>query len=805
MIYFLYFLRLRARTDQWKYTEAVPNAPGEPPNPSPVLPDIEGVHTGLFLQHFTNSVNKALHKQHCTCKGKIYTSEDLFEKSNPALFGRSKSEIVYSPQHRKTVKLPRLRNDASLVGGNVDIAIEEKGKPPLQVQIEREARDIHMYGMYLQTLDENDDTVFNEDGEIRLPNLMDIHDLEGNSWKIIQEPKKSRDSKQKSRFDRKLFGDAISDYYEEPKSRSAKSNTSNGRDIKQESDKPKKKFIDVMISSAIPNNSDAASISESSLHSTSSEMLPKMEPLCNTAPAHTTQIRSPPFVCDEMGRKALLWRYASEVRKGEITYRDYLTKISDISSLYRDDAGGNKGQKREHSPQKVVTADGDLIKIPRADVDIEAENNGPVLLSLSSAYEHQCAAVNFEPSFPPELEVLYSKAGLSVSNLTDSFSKTLPENFLQREKERLRSDYPMYDWKLQQKHQKLPSGHNERAYMERPVRSEPLASNLRRIAGIGPRDFDHKMKVLSNRSGADQDVVNIRSSQFFDRRGELNDIPETESVKKLVKGDEESSRIESGISRSFPPNQPPTTPVEVALTFASCSVPNMMETMEEETETGQEDEENEDDEKETSERKMEEHGDIITEHPDSNHMTRTGLATARSQRSERSWREGFDGKMYKVSKEGRVKFNMTERKQRHHSFDSNAISKGDEISTVSDVIPPNPYNSNENLNDLGLSTGKQVNDITHSFKMDVTNSWYSKPLPVTLLGVDTLPDIQTSGLRSRPRTVRRKNSSKSEFYGKNKKEPPSKQFSTTQTLTGSARILPVSLSTKHVVFISPTE
>ena len=203
-------------TRQWKELAERPQSM----KPNHSLGDPKDMQTGVFLQLFTNSVNRALHKQHCTCNGKNYEAHELFAKSNPGLFGPCgcgayeplqqvpNKEKKRTPKQQTDVKLPPVASKtATIPHKKTGDAIKEATRS-LKRQLKTRGGDTSGEKVSPRSKPLGDANIAEPEDELRLPSIMEIRDRNGNNWKIVQEPSRrtrQQQKRDKMRNDGKVF------------------------------------------------------------------------------------------------------------------------------------------------------------------------------------------------------------------------------------------------------------------------------------------------------------------------------------------------------------------------------------------------------------------------------------------------------------------------------------------------------------------------------------------------------------------------------------------------------------------------
>ncbi|XP_072025491.1 uncharacterized protein [Amphiura filiformis] len=535
------------------------------------------MQTGIFLQQFANSVNRALHKQHCTCNGRLYTADELLSKSNSAIYGpsKSKSNPQVSNKARK-LHLPPI-NGLNL---SEDDAVA-KTAAPLKNYLDREVNVAHPV--------RNERLVTRSapapDEELRLPSIMDIRDTKGNNWKILQEQSGSRHRGQKKPLQliRRILN---KNAFYNPHIYIPTDVNGNVDIVEEEDiDDQDKDAIESVLEANTPSNSiynpregvqsRANDITEASGNHSDSD-IDSLEPLdlsfpdlapsvCNLAEQikgvrKSCFVNSPDDVYhDELERKALLSKYSSEVRRRKISYIEYLRKISQMTicpciqlALYRTrDKRMSDVRIEIMSAKRVLTAASRLTLKSRSLPAPDFASNVDTL----SLYARG------DQDFTNELETLYTRTGAGIATLQISGDEQLPKNFLDREREELRLMYPMYDWRIQYNQQL----HRHMSSLDPTLRNssdtKTSESKLSPAKGSDNRESNLKPALKQkNRTTKQQSTLETMTGHSV-----------TFSSSNVTQQSNES------IMKPRVPNQPPTTPVEApSLTIASASAPELL-------------------------------------------------------------------------------------------------------------------------------------------------------------------------------------------------------------------------------------
>ncbi|XP_054774445.2 uncharacterized protein LOC129282589 [Lytechinus pictus] len=609
-------------TRQWKQ---IAERPDHSRTHNPPLPDPNDMQTGAFLQLFTNSVNTALHKQHCTCKGKSYDSKELFAKSNPGLFGPNGQLKVTNAKkpgplrQNVEVKLPPVATSKA----SEDI-IKEATRD-LKHQLKKHVSDtgsVQVSPRFCKPLGDSGLVELTE--ELRLPHIMEIRDRTGNNWKIIQDASnKSRQRLKESRIgpDWKSYPaistqklQLLNDPINSPREKGlAFPNTSQGQGIDSNA-----------IDAVLRQNTPILQVRVPVLDDYSEDgfddqciTLPDLRPRCQQALTHTctSEAATPKDVPDEMTRKILLGRWAASVRTGKMTYSEYLRKVSLMSMLQRSDTMNSKQdmfqsrsldwssaarEKRprtrsleemleeEHLPKRLEIDGGRSQLNSRDNTHIGHKGRErPIMTGVITPGDS--AKVCSQP-LPPELERLYTRSSSRVPTLDigQSLDEYLPTDFLVQERHKLRMQYPMYNSKRENERlyasnqftsKSLPSQISFHGDVERPMTNEPREITLQSdIAHTGQQKRKSKPRRLNSRLG--YNAICITGGRIPTK---ANTSDEIEALSELQRQYLEQQTLndvtpDNVLPRLYAvPHQPPTTPVDA--TLASVSLPEILAQM----------------------------------------------------------------------------------------------------------------------------------------------------------------------------------------------------------------------------------
>ncbi|XP_071493194.1 uncharacterized protein [Diadema antillarum] len=618
-------------TQQWKDIAQRPRVPTPSRKPS----EHNDMQTGVFLQLFTNSINRALHKQHCTCKGKSYDADELFTKSNPGMFGPTanqdnksvkrimkKKETTRSDLHECVdIKLPPLSNLRSMIPVSGSNEFIKQATQTLKEQLKEAVDD----GSGTQTSPRakplGTTGIVEPDEELRLPSIMEIRDRNGNNWKIVQEPSmktRQRQRTEKARYDGKLFQQISTQKIELkntppntarltlPTADTVSAIDATVIDAVSRTNTPQVQQLNFALSDL-----DDLLDANSTTHDDKAN-LPELQPLCQPALKHvcTSQLQTPKDVPDEMTRKVLLGKWAASVRTGKMSYSEYLQKVSLMSMLQRSDTmtskkdmlhsqsqvwvSSNKEKRpRTRSLEDMLTAD---TKQKRLVVEANSDGLSPRPTGPSGRTDPTGGVTPANsvtvcsPDLPPELQRLYTRAAKKVAtvDISQHLREQLPSNFLDLDRHKLRMQYPMYNFKREQERsnvfnrlgsQSMPGGVSVNQELERPMTNEPkeiqLQANITHV--VNDRRRSKARRTLSSRQG--RNAMTVTGGRIMQAPVEQKAKDEIDEMAELQRQYREQQAMIENASPSkiyTVPHQPPTTPVDAALTLASASLPEMV-------------------------------------------------------------------------------------------------------------------------------------------------------------------------------------------------------------------------------------
>ncbi|XP_038072151.1 uncharacterized protein LOC119740796 [Patiria miniata] len=566
------------------------------------------LETGIFLHQLTNSVNRALHKQNCTCNGKTYTADELRSISNPAMFAPPSTVPTGKPD-QGILSLPPIEDAVKSTAKDILAA----NNSPLKVYLDRES------GKKLGPFAKRGTpgakplggafVTEKEKEELKLPNIIDVMDVNGNNWKIVQDVSKQRQSRA-ARYDTKLFDGQsanMQDCRSPPKTPSVNSRIGAVREGQQSlGGRATDDAIYAVTRSNSPRDLDVynAQGSEAGLHETAmsspsleaftrseertketTDHLPELAPTCTLVQINQSprlNVDSVQTSYDEAERRSLLLQLNSAVRTGKIPYSEFLKRVSSLAPSFRMENGRDKRARTSSMEQAIP--DRSKRQDTRHTSDQSSGTHEPNSANCEATMANTLASSSYtgiyakEPHaiFPPELQNLYARGGLlKVRTLKIDVGDSLPDNFLTQDREELRVLYPMYGSRVDQERDNMIARMNSlqskvgKAHGNSPRQNKTSLSNDMRTllfpsndvpASASPDDFKLKFKVRKGTDGRNREgrMYSLQGRQSISREGEILDLP-PESYVRRISGTE--SRESFCPSRSFP-RQPPTTPAD---------------------------------------------------------------------------------------------------------------------------------------------------------------------------------------------------------------------------------------------------
>ena len=487
---------------------------------------------------------------------------------------------------------------------NAAIEIQSASNSPLKVHLERESKKLT--GVTLKQRPQVSKPLGGlrasekEKKELKLPNIMDIMDISGNKWKIIQDGSKNRHPSRAARFDSKLFEEQSAMGNRSPPKTPGASVMGHAGEGSHQGGRANGTALNTPLAVTVPvaepfnyteidnrptskETSDSpASLKLDEQPKSPGDYLPELEPTCTLAhikqsPRLTAESIQSSY--DEAERKALLCQLNSAVRTGRIPYSEFLKRVSLLAPSFKLDKVRDKRVRTSSMEQAIpelkrqaTRHNGD--QWTQEQNILNTDSNGTVANTLASSSYTGIYAKEPNTRFPPELQKLYARGGLKVTTLKIDVGESLPENFLTKDKEELRILYPMYDSRVEQEREKNVARINSLQSRDKPQGIYPMRnkngissdmflfpSNSTFPAQSGADDFRLKFKVKrGSDAGRDRDgkIYFIHGKQSISKEGEVIDLPPTSSLRRISGSD---SRDGLNPSRNFP-RQPPTTPAD---------------------------------------------------------------------------------------------------------------------------------------------------------------------------------------------------------------------------------------------------
>ncbi|XP_022109216.1 uncharacterized protein LOC110989258 isoform X2 [Acanthaster planci] len=372
--------------------------------------------TGTFLQQFTNSVSRALHKQICTCNGRAYTADELRLKSNPAIF---------APNYLETFRRsndgfpPTTWNGAvsghksTRVGGSRGYSqMQTINKPGYDFEPQRRRENLSRKAKKLGEAFPRK----RPRKEVNLPERLDVVDKSGQNWQIVQELPKL-DKKRLGRLRPIVASHVIPESLTLPNS---------SRLGVHQTGVLSKSAPEAIALNHFPN--DCAMESQAG-HASIEFDPPKTVP--HQAPTRKfLELSESSHVCMPCQLKNKSTSMP-DIGKGSLERMDY-GEVSQPASLITHCDNENE-EIASHGLKSQTSEEAGTVRLPR--------------LNTENKFNHS-RRCKIRPNFQVDLEDLYSRGGLKISTLRIDAEGTLPGNFLNRDRDELRQMYPMYDWRI---------------------------------------------------------------------------------------------------------------------------------------------------------------------------------------------------------------------------------------------------------------------------------------------------------------------------------------------------------------------
>ncbi|XP_038073750.1 uncharacterized protein LOC119741887 isoform X2 [Patiria miniata] len=497
--------------------------------------------TGAFLQQFTNSVSRALHKQTCTCNGRTYTADELRLKSNPAIFAPNFLEVF----RRGNDSLPLIPGDTTrgATTGQKSPRVVEAGlksytKPKAKSEYEFEPlqrrgnppRKVKMLGKASPTKRQRK--------EVNLPEKLDVVDKSGQNWQIVQDLL-SKQHKRTSERLRPLDSSQVTTESLTPPNSS--------RIGRHQGDILSKHAPDGIPNQPYCRREADMDPERSALELEEPKMAhyqaPTRKVLEFTESPRSNPSSVPRYMPDQTNHKPMSM---PDIRKGNITYKDYRGMLA---SLTRD------------GDVYTEISIGDPIGLNQP----SRETGSLTLPSLNTVNNSNTTTRLNKSKLPLELESLYTRGGLKISTLRIDSEGTLPGDFLNRNKEELRQMYPMYDWRVANGARELGDrkGRNPPTIGTKETSTVPsmlqLPDKFSSVQHNSPREKSrfigkrqNKKAVRSEKNRASERLDAVKED--LDKTGDVAAVLEQISAGQLPG----EIRPASGLF----PRQPPPTPMD---------------------------------------------------------------------------------------------------------------------------------------------------------------------------------------------------------------------------------------------------
>ncbi|XP_033629647.1 uncharacterized protein LOC117291828 isoform X1 [Asterias rubens] len=516
--------------------------------------------TGVFLQQFTNSVSRALHKQTCSCSGRSYSADELFLRSNPAIFA---TNVTESCSRQSTAdSLPFVSRSGCMAKHKTDAstAKHSSSSPNMKLEYEFIPRGSPTHRMKIKMLGDAS-PMKRLKRQSNLPEKMNVTDKNGQNWQVVQNfPKhvnRSSSHQNPSCSSQELE-------LQTPPNTSRLAMMEVGRSKHDASERNSPRHRGIHLPKHITNETDITH--NNSLEHIQIQNAPSPGPTPTDLPV--IDLESTPadgFLSSrntprEADRKFILSLLNSAVRKRQITYEDFLKRASQLTSALSN---------RDNNEDGLVESRNQNNNSPSSDVS-ELKSGGTHLPSLN-AFDKTGEQVPAQHHLPTQLEDLYTKGRLKI--LKFDIGGVLPDNFLQKDRDKLRQMYPMYDWRVGQGARLVKMKHSPVKTVA-PNKKDILATNCTlqlpkmfpKDGGKDLRDKGHNWRDWKSPRRA----VGVRGDSFA-----VTDQSEATNGSKVKDGESgaaamEEERVGDGeameemrpCSGSMIPRQPPPTPME---------------------------------------------------------------------------------------------------------------------------------------------------------------------------------------------------------------------------------------------------
>ncbi|XP_071941146.1 uncharacterized protein [Antedon mediterranea] len=424
-------------------------------------------HPGLFLQHFTNSINNALRKQ-TRARTRTFSAHELIALSNPAVYNTclSNKRRWRSSDYQRT--LPPIRDISCLRRINI-LSSRNTSNLSSKNSVPKKHENKPL-GCVVKT---------EVQCQLKLPKVMEITDQLGNDWEIIQGCK-SKNEKGIHKMNK------VIDF--KKKNTDEKGQSQSSLNERLSSSPPD-------VRSTIQKQETVST--DNKINQTNKHNLQLNKQLDNNEVIETAT---------HVDKKTVMLKYQMLVRTGKISYTEYLQIMSEIAHKFRfyhpNERRGipiisEQTSNGSRVPVTIEEKSSNIDKI-RISNTIPPETNGICSNNILPSEETNgtcssntippetngtcssntippetngtCSSNTIPPktngisssnilkplekdgicssnTLPPELERLYSRPFITTKNL--SLVDKLPADFLQKDRDQIRSIYPMFDFILE--------------------------------------------------------------------------------------------------------------------------------------------------------------------------------------------------------------------------------------------------------------------------------------------------------------------------------------------------------------------
>ncbi len=452
--------------------------------------------TGLFLQQFTNSVSHALYKERCAFN---VSDDDAQFSRRQGLFAIGNNENLQSKHYANF--LPSIDTLTYL---HEQLFTKQKEPPTIKTphssfrgdrmaEIPTSQTRLSHARLLSKSLNNLKDS---STEDLRLPKIMNIRDVKGNLWEISEHRPSTRmrtvrlSQTPETHFEAiKHTGELTTEEPNVSKNYTTSDKQQHAINTEKILNSPKHQSTKADMHSRT-GGADKQSIPKRLSQVSNQTPDETLEPSCSVAPSHPAMFlpctnSSNLVYHDEFERKSLLKKINADTRARKLTYNDYIQKLSEVKYC---------------SCQKETPQAPDMSTDKRRRLSIRKSSDASAnSYDERSESEHRAIYTRQGTSlFPPELEELYTRSNLTVLTMNDR--SPLPKNFLEQEKESVRSFYPMCDWGFQK--EKEPSSSSRPCSKRIKLRSR---GSLRSRLSVRTLEHDNDLKL----SGIKMEKINM--------------------------------------------------------------------------------------------------------------------------------------------------------------------------------------------------------------------------------------------------------------------------------------------------------